>query len=43
MFDAALYRRTMETVAAEAPDFYITMGDDFSIEHLISRGSLTQE
>ena len=43
MFDPALYRRTMETVAAEAPDFYITMGDDFSIEHLISRGSLTQE
>ncbi|NBT89204.1 MAG: hypothetical protein EBT50_00005, partial [Verrucomicrobia bacterium] len=43
MFDASLYRRTMETVAAEAPDFYITMGDDFSIEHLISRGSLSQE
>ncbi|NCZ96864.1 hypothetical protein EBZ02_06870, partial [bacterium] len=43
MFDAALYRRTMETVAANPPDFYLTMGDDFSIEHLISRGSLTQE
>ena len=43
MFDASLYRRTMETVAAADPDFYITLGDDFSIEHLISRGSLTQE
>jgi len=43
MFDPALYRRTMEMVATQVPDFYITLGDDFSIEHLISRGSLSQE
>ena len=39
MFDAALYERTLSSVAAEAPDFYLTLGDDFSIERLLERGS----
>ncbi|MEY5062675.1 MAG: hypothetical protein RLZZ112_639 [Verrucomicrobiota bacterium] len=43
MFDAALYRRTMDLAASTQPDFYITMGDDFSIDPLLSRGSLSQE
>jgi len=42
MFDPNLYRRTLELAASTQPDFYITMGDDFSIEPLISRGSLSQ-
>jgi len=43
MFDAALYRRTMDLAASTQPDFYITLGDDFSIDPLLSRGSLSQE
>ena len=41
MFDSALYNITMRNVAGEAPDFYFTMGDDFSIEKLISRQELS--
>ena len=33
-FDAALYTRTLHTVAADKPDFYIMMGDDFSVDNL---------
>ncbi|MFZ9652688.1 MAG: metallophosphoesterase [Steroidobacteraceae bacterium] len=33
-FDAALYQRTLDTVAAGRPDFYIAMGDDFSVDQL---------
>ena len=43
MFDGTLYRRTMDLAASTQPDFYITMGDDFSIDPLLSRGSLSQE
>jgi len=43
MFDPALYERTLRTVAAERPDFYMTMGDDFSIDPLIQRGAATAE
>jgi histidinol-phosphate aminotransferase len=32
MYDAALYARTLENVAAAQPDFYVTLGDDFSID-----------
>lgn len=32
MFDPALYLQTMKNVQADKPDFYITIGDDFSIE-----------
>ena len=33
-FDADLYTRTLLTVAAERPDFYILSGDDFSVDTL---------
>ncbi|MBL0926734.1 MAG: metallophosphoesterase [Phycisphaerales bacterium] len=42
MFDPDLYTRTMRNAAEQPPDFYILMGDDFSIERLISRGTLSQ-
>ncbi len=42
MFDPALYTLTLRTAAKDVPDFYILMGDDFSIEHLIERGGVTQ-
>ena len=32
MFDAALYTRTMQLVAADRPDFYFLLGDDFSVD-----------
>lgn len=31
-FNADLYRRTLAAAAADRPDFYILMGDDFSID-----------
>lgn len=34
MFDPDLYIQTLKAVAAERPDFYIAMGDDFSIDQL---------
>ncbi|MCE9636684.1 MAG: metallophosphoesterase [Planctomycetes bacterium] len=43
MFDPDLYVRTLRNVAADDPDFYVTLGDDFSIERLIERGPLTQQ
>ena len=33
-FDAELYRRTLLAAAADRPDFYIAMGDDFSVDTL---------
>lgn len=33
-FDAALYAQTLRAVAADRPDFYILMGDDFSVDTL---------
>ena len=42
MFDAALYRRTMDLVATERPDFYFMLGDDFSISQLIARQMISQ-
>lgn len=42
MFDADLYTRTLKNVAAERPDFYFLMGDDFSIERLFEQKSLSQ-
>ena len=33
-FDADLYRRTLLAAAADRPDFYIAMGDDFSVDTL---------
>ena len=33
-FDPVLYQRTLQTVAADRPDFYLTLGDDFSVDTL---------
>jgi Calcineurin-like phosphoesterase len=33
-FDANLYTRTLLTAATDNPDFYITIGDDFSVDQL---------
>ncbi len=45
-FNADLYIRTLETVAADAPDFHILMGDDFSIDTIdpakITRALVTE-
>jgi hypothetical protein len=43
MFNSALYEQTMENVAEDQPDFYITLGDDFSIDPLIEKDQLNQE
>jgi len=34
MFDPELYARTLQLVAADQPDFYITLGDDFGVDTL---------
>jgi sugar lactone lactonase YvrE len=34
MYDAELYARTLRAAAAEKPDFYMTIGDDFSVDTL---------
>jgi hypothetical protein len=34
MFNADLYNRTMRAVASDRPDFYLTSGDDFSVDTL---------
>ena len=33
-FNANLYTRTLTTAAADSPDFYLTSGDDFSVDTL---------
>lgn len=33
-FDAATYVRTLKGAASDQPDFYLTMGDDFSVDTL---------
>ncbi|RVT85059.1 hypothetical protein EOD73_13170 [Inhella crocodyli] len=33
-FDPDLYTRTLQSVAADQPDFYVLMGDDFSVDTL---------
>jgi len=33
-FNAELYQRTLAFVAADSPDFYLTSGDDFSVDTL---------
>ena len=33
-FDPTLYTRTLQSAAADQPDFYLTMGDDFSVDAL---------
>lgn len=43
MFNPLLYHQTIDSVAAHRPDFYVMLGDDFSIDHLIERNQLTQD
>jgi hypothetical protein len=43
MFNSGLYQQTMKNVLQAMPDFYFTMGDDFSIEHLIEKNQASQE
>ena len=33
-FDADLYTRTLRSAASDQPDFYMTIGDDFSVDQL---------
>jgi len=42
MFNSELYYITMANVAEQQPDFHILMGDDFSIDPLISKGQANQ-
>lgn len=41
MFSPELYTRTLQAVAAEHPDFYLTSGDDFSVDTLRSYTAAT--
>lgn len=43
MFNADLYAANMRNVAAAGHDFYLALGDDFSVEPLLDRNALTQE
>jgi hypothetical protein len=36
MFDATLYAQTLRAAGADRPDFYLTIGDDFSVDTLQS-------
>lgn len=42
MFNGELYARTLARAQQELLDFYVMLGDDFSIERLIGRGTLSQ-
>ena len=42
MFNAELYAVTLANIASQQPDFHILMGDDFSIDPLISKGQANQ-
>jgi phosphodiesterase/alkaline phosphatase D-like protein len=43
-FNADLYARTLANAAADRPDFYLTIGDDFSVDNLraVDRYAVTQ-
>ena len=42
MFSPDLYVQTMRNVEKNQPDFYLTMGDDFSLDRLVNGGMLEQ-
>jgi len=46
MFEASHYSNTLSTAASDLPDFYVAMGDDFSVDqiptNLISQALVTQ-
>ena len=41
MFQSDLYSRTLDLVARERPDFYLMLGDDFSLQPAITRRQLS--
>ena len=41
MFNSDLYARNMRNVAAREPDFYIALGDDFSVENILTANTLS--
>ncbi|MFG6467597.1 metallophosphoesterase family protein [Roseateles sp. BYS87W] len=43
-FDAAMYAQTLRAAAADRPDFYLTLGDDFSVDTLpeLNAATVTQ-
>jgi hypothetical protein len=43
MYDPDLYLQTMQNVVKDRPDFYMTLGDDFSIDPLINKNQLNQQ
>ena len=43
MYQPELYLRTMENVRRDRPDFYILLGDDFSIDQLHNRGVMSAD
>lgn len=43
MFNSELYIQTLANIYNQRPDFMITLGDDFSIDPLISKGAANQE
>ena len=43
MFNPVLYRQTLDSVAAKRPDFYFMMGDDFSIDRLLTSNKADKE
>ena len=42
-FDAGLYTRHLQQIAADRPDFFIALGDDFSVDTLPSYSATTVE
>jgi hypothetical protein len=40
-FNGALYTRTLQTMAGNSPDFYLMLGDDFSVD-LLNPATITQ-
>jgi hypothetical protein len=42
MFNADLYKVTLKNAASQNPDFHLLLGDDFSIDPLISKGAATK-
>ncbi len=43
MYDPDLYIRTMQNVRQDRPDFYITLGDDFSVDPIFNRHNLNAD
>ena len=42
MFNEDLYKITLANILSQKPDFHIMLGDDFSIDPLISKGQATE-